>query len=224
MKITILGSCRQQSLYDLYDITTIQNKISYPHYTKEVLEVINFCKFGSIKSEDTTHIFRTPALTKIPIQFSETLKTEFESSDLFVIEIASKLSYKLNDNYVHSIFYDDSNYNEHTKNLIKVERQSDNEIEDDIIKIKQLLNKPIIIVSHLVTRNIGSRYELAELLKKICKKHNILFINPIEEIKKKGYNIDGLFPVEDILHHYNSNGHEIIKSIYSDFILQIQTI
>lgn len=32
--ITILGSCRQDSLYKKYKITSIKNHLSYPHYSK----------------------------------------------------------------------------------------------------------------------------------------------------------------------------------------------
>lgn len=48
MKITVLGSCRQYSLREDYSVTNIQEDISYPHYTKEILQVINFCKFGNL--------------------------------------------------------------------------------------------------------------------------------------------------------------------------------
>jgi hypothetical protein len=190
MKITILGSCRQDSLNKNYNITSIKNEISYPHYTKEIIEVINFCKFGNINPEETLKIFRTPGLTKRPIIFSDSLKKEFESSDIFIIEIASKIAYKYKDKYVHHIFYDDPAYNNETKNSINIEILSDEEIEKDIIEIKKLLNKPIIIVSHLVSYNSGSRYELAELLRIICNKYNILFINPMDEIKRRGYDLN----------------------------------
>jgi hypothetical protein len=49
MIITILGSCRQEYLRTLYEITDIQDNISFPHYTKEMLEVIKFCKYGTLK-------------------------------------------------------------------------------------------------------------------------------------------------------------------------------
>ena len=60
--ITILGSCRQESLYKNYNITSIQKNISYQHYTKEILEVIKFCKYGHILPEDTLTTFRTSIL------------------------------------------------------------------------------------------------------------------------------------------------------------------
>ena len=46
------------------------------------------------------------------------------------------------------------------------------EIENDIISIKNELDKPFIIVSHLVTRNHGDRYLLSIWLEEICLKYN----------------------------------------------------
>ena len=51
--ITILGSCRQDSLYKKYKITSIKNNLSYPHYTKEVLQVIKYCLFDNLSPEQT---------------------------------------------------------------------------------------------------------------------------------------------------------------------------
>ena len=94
MKITIFGSCRQDSLYsnEKYEITKIQNDISFPHYTKEILELIKFIKYNTMKPEETVNTFRSPILTKIPI-YSENYKDELLNTDVFIIEIASKISY-----------------------------------------------------------------------------------------------------------------------------------
>jgi hypothetical protein len=48
MNITIFGSCRQDSLYNKYNVNRIKNDISYTHSTKEILEVIKFCKHGNM--------------------------------------------------------------------------------------------------------------------------------------------------------------------------------
>jgi len=44
MKLTILGSCRQDSLYSYFDVTNIKEKLTYPHYSKEIIQAIEFCK------------------------------------------------------------------------------------------------------------------------------------------------------------------------------------
>ena len=221
MKITVLGSCRQYSLRNIYNVTSIQEDISYPHYTKEILEVINFCKFGNLSPEETLYTFRTSILNNLPIYFSENIKNEFETSDIFILEIASKKKYKYNNTHVHHIVTE-NRYNQlikdEIKNNIQIIDQNKNEIEEDIIKIKELLNKPIIIISHLVTKNVGERYNLKCWLEEICNKHSIIFIDPIKELESNGYNIETLFEKENILAHYNDFGHTKIIEIYKKYI------
>lgn len=219
MKITILGSCRQHSLRNKYTITNIQEELSYPHYTKEILEVIKYCKNNHIKPEETLNVFRTPILNKNIPNFVK-LNNEFESTNLFILEIASKTKYNYNNYYVHHIATENQ-YNVPIKNDIKIEIQTKEEIEEDILKIKNELNKPLIIVSHLVTIDKGERYNLTFWLEEICLKYNIPFINPIKELIKKNINIDEIFLKEDILAHYNEIGHQEILKIYSEFIGKI---
>jgi hypothetical protein len=216
MKITILGSCRQHSLKNKYNITDIQEQLSYPHYTKEILEVINYCKYNHIEKKETINIFRTPILTKTPANF-EKLNNEFNSTDIFILEIASKIKYNYNNTYVHHIVTEEK-YNVSIINKIKIETQLKEEIEEDILKIKNELNKPFIIVSHLVTKNSGERYNLSCWLEEICLKYNIPFINPIKELIKKGINLEDIFLQEELLAHYNEKGHDEILKIYSEFI------
>lgn len=225
MKITVLGSCRQYSLRNIYNVTSIQEDISYPHYTKEILEVINFCKFGNLSPEETLYTFRTPILNNFPIYFNEKIKNEFETSDIFILEIASKKKYKYNNRYVHHIATENlynQLINDNIKNNIEIIDQNKDEIEEDIIKIKELLNKPLIIISHLVTKNIGERYNLKSWLEEICNKHSIIFIDPIKELESNGYNIETLFKKEDILTHYNDDGHLKILEIYKGYINNIK--
>lgn len=93
-------------------------------------------------------------------------------------------SYKYNNICVHSALAQFSN--DSIKEKIVIDKQSDEEIENDIIKIIEYLNtKNIIIVSHITTDNVSERYKLSELLENICLKHNIYFINPVKEIEKK---------------------------------------
>ena len=221
MKITIFGSCRQDSLYKdpKYEITKIKNDIAYTHYTKEILEVIKFIKYDTVTPEETLTTFRSPMLNKTPI-YANNYKNDLLTTDVFIIEIASKICYEYNNKYVHHILYDNNEYgnDEIKKNIIK-RIQDDTEIENDILKIKEELNTDkIIIVGHIVTYEKGERYNLLNLLEQICKKHKIMFINPIKEIIEKGYNINNLLHNEKILAHYNDMGHHIIKSIYDKHI------
>lgn len=220
MKITVLGSCRQYSIRKDYPITSIQDNLSFPHYTKEILEVIKYCKFNHLTPEQTKYTFRTPILNKSQDSFQKIYQKEFEETDLFVIEIASKLCYEYNGIYVHHIA-SESEYNTIIKNDIKIRKQEDEEIEKDLLEIKDLLGKPILIISHLVTYDKGDRYNLSELLENLCKKYNIPFINPIKEFKKRNISLDNIFHEEKVLAHYNQKGDEEIRKIYKENIDKI---
>lgn len=219
MKITILGSCRQDSLYDNYEVSSIQRRVSYPHYTKEILEVIKFCKYGHLTPEQTLYTFRTPILEKRPIYFSKQLQADFESSDIFIVEVASKIDYQYKNIHVHHIAAE-MEYNTIIKNEINQVLQIEDEIENDIISIKNEL-KTLIIVGHLVTYNKGERYNLLSWLKEICRSHDILFIDPVKEVSLIGYDINNLVINEKVISHYNTYGHSIIKEVYKNFITQL---
>jgi len=222
MIVTILGSCRQDSIYNLENVTvtTIKDEVSYPHYSNEIIEVIKFCKYGHISSEETITVFRTPILKNKPIIFNSKLKQEFESTNVFIIEIASRKAYKLNKHFVHHILYDLKLFNKN-KDKIQFIEESDEEIEENILWIKKELNRPIIIVCHISTYNKGTRYELSKTLEQICNKHNIMFLNPVKELLKRGYDINTLVVKEEILSHYNDLGHSVIKGVYKDYLMKM---
>lgn len=223
MKITILGSSRQDYIINNYNCTNIHIHVSYPHYTKEIIQVINFCKYGNLLPEETLYTFRNPILNKIPIQFDENLKNEFENSDLYILEIASKIVYEYDNKFVHHIATEEQ-YNTSIKDKINIRYQDKNEIEDDIINIKNILNKPFIIISHLVTKEEGERYKLKCWLEEICSKHSILFIDPVRELKERNNDFNNIFKKEDILAHYTDEGHNAIGNIYNFYINKSKNI
>jgi len=215
--ITILGSCRQDSLYKKYKITSIKNHLSYPHYSKEVLQVLNYCLFDNLTPKQTM-IFRSPILSNRPIQNNPFLN-EIKKSNIIFIEIASKKYYKYKNLYCHHIMYDNNNYNKN-KNEIETGILEDKEIIDDLNKIVELLYlKKIIFVGHLVTRKEGDRYDLLILIKNFCLKNSILFIDPMEELLKNNLSVNDV--IEDpTTHfaHYTKKGHEEILKIYEKYI------
>jgi hypothetical protein len=85
------------------------------------------------------------------------------------------------DNYKHNYFIENTPQNI-LDNFI-IEKQSDQEIENDILEIQKMLYpKKIIIISHYNSKKNGeymhSRNHLINLLDSICKKYDIPFINP----------------------------------------------
>ena len=218
MLVTIFGSCRQESLYKIpwIKVTGIQNNISFTHNTKEILEVIQFCKEGHVSPEETITTFRTPILRKCQLYFNNSLKNNFNNTKLFVLEIASRKTYEFNGKCVHHILFDDNEF----KNKITVSTQSDEEIEDNIIQIQQELNhRPMIIVGHIVTYHQGSRHDLLTLLEHVCEKQNILFIHPKKEIENLGLNVNTF--LEKDLTHFNKAGHAIMQNIYNKKMVEL---
>lgn len=220
MKITLLGSCRLDSLYKEknYIVSSIKQEISFPHYTKDILEVIKFCKYGHLTPEQTLYTFMTAIQSKKPILFTESLKNDFESSDIFFVEIASKLVYQYKNIFVHHIVTQ-PNYGITIRDKVVQRKQDKDEIEEDLISIKKELNNKMIVVCHLVTYERGERYILSQWLEELCLKYNILFINPIRELKSVGCDLEKVLEKgEPVISHYTEYGHKMIKDVYVKFI------
>lgn len=223
MKITIFGCCRQDSLYSSYDVTCIKDEIAFCHYTKEMLEAIRYCKTGHLSPEETIYVLRNPLVHRNQLLYEDRFKQELENTDVFVIEISGKKTYEYNNHFSHHSLYTESQMfgiSDSIKNSVIVRDQSYDEIYSDVLEIKkELYNKPIIIVTHIVTRNTGSRYDLMNMLEKICNKVSIPIINPVKEILARGHDLYDLIDADN--KHYNNHGHDVIKSIYDEFISSI---
>lgn len=217
MKIVVFGSCRQDSLNKLYNVSKIKENISYPHYTKEIIQLLDYCLYNNINEEDTQCTFRTPILYRKKLQWQQYFLDDILLSDVVIIEIASIKCYKHKNRFVHHILYDHEHFNQN-KDDIELYDLKDDDIENDIIYIKNTLKKPIIIIGHLVTKNTGKRYNLLELLKKICKKHNIVFLDPIYELKKRHNKLDPFFIEKESIAHYTNDGHDAILNVYKEFL------
>lgn len=214
--LTIFGSCRQESLKTNYIVTNIRDELTYSHYTKEIIQAIEFCKgISNVSRKNTKYCFRTGLLTDSEINYRQFLDS-FSKTDIFIAEIASRISYEWEGLYMHHIATEDE-YKFYDRKNINIRTLTDDEIEKDIIKIRDLLYpKPLVIVSHITTYKVGKRYDLVKLLETICKKLNIPFINPSECITPDNY--DKIFVKEDILSHYTEYGHSIILNVYNNVI------
>jgi hypothetical protein len=221
--ITILGSCRQEPIKDYFSVSSIQDNLNYPHYTKEILQEIRYLKYKNIPNEFTKYCFRNGLVSNCTREILDSeyndLKEEFDKTTFFLVEIASRISYKWNNLYMHHIA-EMENYSFYDRNNIIKEDLTDEEIEDDIIQIKnELYPKPFIIISHFSTYETGKRYELTQLLKKICEKMSIPFLNQSDIVKEHGINI---LINEPVLAHYNSEGTRIVGNILFNKINEVK--
>ena len=111
--ITIFGSCRQTPIKDYLQVSNILDELNYPHYTKEILQQIRYLKYKNIPNNQTKYCFRTSLLNRCQTEISNDgynkLKNEFDRSSFFLVEIASRISYKYNNVYLHHIA-EDSQY------------------------------------------------------------------------------------------------------------------
>lgn len=223
IRVTVLGSCRQDSVrdIDIFKCTDLQKEITYAHYSKEVIEMIKFCKYGHLTPEETRYCLRSAMLYKKPIIFNNHIKSQFEQTDIFLVEIASKLTYEYNGKYLHHIAEDPKyNVHEEIRNNITSREQSKKEIEQDILQIKELLSpKKVIIITHFASYKRGKRYELTQWLEEICEKHSIPIINPAKRLS--GYSPAKLFKNEQVLSHYTYEGHNLIRQIYKKDIIKV---
>jgi hypothetical protein len=188
--------------------------LTYSHYSSEILQVIKYLKYRNIKNEFTKYCFGTGLMSKCTKEITDEnynfLKNEFNKTTFFLIEIATIKKFKWNNLSLHRIctteqfeFYDRDN--------VVIEDMTNEEIENDIIEIKnELFPKPFIIISHFSTNEEGKRYELTQLLKNVCLKYNIPFINQSDIIKEFGIDI---IEKEEILAHYTNEGKEIVGKI-----------
>lgn len=195
MSITLFGTCR---LNNIRNHNNLNNLINYTHSTKEVIQFIKFLKGEiGIPRPYNKLCFRTAICENKFINYNDIYNKLFTNTNIFIIEICSIKKYMHNGYYMHHLPFDKlwhklDNYNhkyfiEHTpRNILDnyvVEKQSDEEIENDILEIQQMLYpKKIIIVSHYNSKRngeyINSRNHLIDLLDRICKKYDIPFINP----------------------------------------------
>ncbi len=212
MFITTFGSCRQHSIGNHFNLTSIQETLAYPHYTKEIIQAIEYCKrIHKFDNKYTRYCFRSGILDKREITYQSKLQEEFDRTDLFIIEIASRISYEWNNLYVHHILTEEQ-YEFHDIPAIKQRDLTDDEIEADILQISKLLfPKKILIVPHIYTRYSGKRYELVKLLEKITNKYNIPFINPSELLKDK----QNVYADNN---HFTNYGHQLIGEEYKKVI------
>jgi len=221
--ITILGSCRQTPIKEYFNTSSILDNLNYPHYSKEILQQIKYLKYKNISNSDTKYCFRNGLLTNCMSEITDEkykkLNEEFNNTTIFLVEIASRITYRWKNLYLHHIAEEDK-YCFAFKNEILKKDSTDEEIEDDIVQIRnELYPKKFIIISHFATYESGKRYELIKLLKNICHKYNILFIDQSDIIKMYD---NSILLNEPILAHYTHDGLNKVGKYLYDKINEIK--
>jgi hypothetical protein len=223
MSITLFGTCR---LNKIYNHNNLNNLINYTHSTKEVIQFIKFLKGElSIPNPYNKLCFRTAICDNKFIDYNDTYNKLFIDTDIFIIEICSNKKYIHNGFYLHHLCVDKrfSDYNKNTPHEILnnfiIEKQSDEEIENDILEIQKMLYpKKIIIVSHYNSKQngeyINSRNKLINLLDCICKKYDIPFINPT--IVLSNYTQEQVMTIN--LGHYTAFGINEFSNYINNFL------
>ena len=187
-KITLFGTCRLNRINNHNDLN---NLINYSHSTKEVIQFIKFLNRDIIIPKPYNLVcFRTALCENRYIDCDDTYNKLFLDTDIFIIEICSNKTYIHNNFYLHHLsvdnrYSDGSSTPREILDNFTIKKQSDEEVENDILQIEKMLYpKKIIIVSHYNSKlngeYINSRNRLINLLDTICKKHDISFINPTD--------------------------------------------
>lgn len=190
MSITLFGSCR---INNVMGNNNINNKTTYTHSTKEVLQLINFL-LGQKTFEMPLNMlcFRTGIIENRPVLYEEALTSDFIKSTIVIVEICSDKTWVYDTHYLHHICVDKSlplwNVNTPIQvlNAYKVTIQTPEEIEKDILKIKEMIEpRKIVLVTYYNTIINGCqpRNKLIFLLNSIAKKYNINIVNPSEVLK-----------------------------------------
>lgn len=190
---TVLGSCRQTPLASYMRISSIQERLNYPHYTKEMLQQILFLKNSDIHADKTRFIFRKGLLSQCREIVDPTLyrhlQDEFMGTDIFLLEIASRIYYRWNGYYLHHIAQD-PHYQFPYCDEMSIGDLTDAEIEDDLHEIrKALYPKKFMVISHFASYPHGKRYDLIQLLKRLCHQMDISFWDQSHLIEQYGTDI-----------------------------------
>jgi hypothetical protein len=219
--VTIFGSCRQDSIKNHFPVTRIRDGLTYPHYTKEIIQAIRYC-MGRIPAEDgIKDTFRNSLLGENLIS-EKKMYFDFKHTDLFVIEVASRLEYSDGRYYYHHIAFDNRTNINNTKNKSEVEdilqRQSTlEEVESDIAEIIELLNKRVLFVSHISTESNSTRAELTRMLEATCLKLGVNFLNVSELLMN--YSIEEICEPEPTISHFTDFGHAVVGDRLREKIL-----
>lgn len=224
---SLFGSCR---IHNVPNNNYLNMDLTFTHNTKEVIQFIHFLKCEKEMPEPYDRLcFRTPLdlWWKHGVKLNDDHKERFKQMKVCIIEICSRKKYIHNGYYLHHLAVDTrlkphDLTPEYIKKECQIIKQTDQEIEEDIEEIRKLIYpSKLVIVSHynakLNGEPIPDRDSLINLLKNICDRKNIPFINPTEVLKD--------LTQEQALHpdlgHYNEIAQTIMKSFIYNFAMNV---
>jgi hypothetical protein len=222
-KITAIGSCRLDGLYERFIVNDVKNTITFTHSTKEVLQLIGHLNnINNLRDEEEIQkskwLFRTYLINPkmlLKLKKIQNAAKKFYESDLYVVEISSKKIYELEGKYFHEIIKDPI-YSFPSIHKIIERSLSTKELSDDLDLIVKSLPGKVMIVSHILTRTDGPRYELAMTMQRLCKEKGVPFFSPGMELK--GCQNKNLYLEDHDIAHYTPYGRLIIGRKYREFI------
>ena len=210
--ISILGCCRQDSLKDYFNVTSVRDRLTYCHYPNEALQALRFIAGYSFNKENCSKAFRICQITNRKIN-QKTFLNEFKNTKLFVLEIATPNEILYENIYCHEEIKKNYLY----KNIIRLNKTSKNEIINTLKAILKIIgNKKLMVVSHIYNNEKTSRAEFSKLIKEICFEMKIPFFDTMFYLRNEDY--DKIFVKEEILAHYTDYGHSVIGKLYANFI------
>ena len=220
IRVSILGSCRQDSLYKLFKVSNVRDGLTYPHSSGEILQALRYLTDLSQGADVPLYCFRNYQLGS-RILPRQKLCRAFAKSDVVVVEIASRQSYVNQGLFIHHEWYDDKNNDTVTsisREDVQVLIESDFEIERNILEIVKLCKgKKVLFITHLSTKRTGKRADLARLILDIGLRNHLEVFDSSSMLDL--YPIDKIMLQEEVLSHFTEFGHEVVGGRLENMIL-----
>ncbi len=218
--VTIFGSCRQDSLYEHFNVTRIRDGLTYPHYIEETIQAAKFCSDLSYEIE-SPFAFRNDILN-IRRRSRRSLQRDFNRTDVFVVEIASLIEYKHSEIYCHHEAINFLNAAKETREIpvILENRHKIHEVEEKLDRLFSVLpREKTVIISHIATRSNSLRSQLNDALRAYSKKNAVVFFDPSETLSI--WPIEKMCELEPVISHFTQFGHKVVGGRLRELILAV---
>ncbi len=219
---TLLGSCR---INGIATNNNLNNVVSYTHNTKEAIQLWKYLKGELVIPAPYNRLcFRIGNDENRAVQYNPAWQILTEQSRAVIVEICSRKKYEHNGFHLHHLCVD-KRTPEHTKFTAQsildehtVSRQTDQEILDDILELRRLVQRPLIVVTHYDAKvngiSIPERLILINLLEFIGRTFGIQVLNPSKLLSKH--------PQGEVLNHdlchYTEIGQRLISTQLNSYI------